>query len=76
MKRASFIGKIGKYDVYESNGKGKAGNAPSETKSIQVRLYDGPDAYLLRKSFSYTIADPLARNKALEKARKYCQENQ
>lgn len=76
MKRAEFIGNIGKYVLYESNGQGKAGNAHNETKSIQVREYHDEDAYQLKKSFSYTVDDPTAKEKALEKAKKYCQEHQ
>jgi hypothetical protein len=76
MKRSSFIGKIGKYDIYESNGKGKAGNAQNETKSIQVREYNTSEGYQLKKSFPYTVSDPLARDKAIDKAKNYGQKNQ
>jgi hypothetical protein len=76
MKKGSFIGKIGKYDLYESNGKGKAGNGHNETKSIQIREYKGADSYQLKKSFTYTVADPLAKEKALDEARTYCRDNQ
>ena len=76
MKRSKVIGNIGKFALYESNGRGKSGNATGDTKSIQVREYNPDDSYFIRKSLSYTIADPTAREKALTKAKDYCAENQ
>jgi len=76
MKQSKFIGNIGKFSLYESNGRGKSGNAQNETKSIQVREYGSDMGFKLHKSFSYMIADPTAREKALDKGKAYCKRNQ
>lgn len=76
MKKSKFIGNIGKFSLYESDGRGRSGNAANETKSIQVRKYEGTEGFTLEKSFSYILADPIAKNRALEKAKAYCQKSQ
>ncbi len=76
MKQSTFIGHIGKFAIYESNGVGKSGNATGETKSIQVRLYNNDDSYLLKKSFSFSLTKEGSYEKARQKAKEYAQSNQ
>jgi len=76
MKQAEFLGNIGNLAIYESNGVGKSGNAKGVSKSIQVRYYSADDSYMLKKSFSFNLADPEARGRALQKARNFAQQNQ
>lgn len=56
------------FHIVESTGHGKRVKGEKETNSIQVRKWLDPDSYLLKKSFSYPVADAEKKDKAVQKA--------
>lgn len=71
MKIEEYRGKM----LYESDGHGKAVKGQKATSSVQVRDYIRPGEYLLLKSISFKVGDTEARNRAIEKAKKYVDED-
>lgn len=61
------------YTIVESERHGKAVKGTKKTTSIQVREPMG-NGYLLKKQISYPIHDYDKKQKAIEKAKKYVDE--
>lgn len=62
------------YLIEESHRHGKCVKGEKKTSSIQVNLPFGNGSYLNRKNFSFPVDDLIKREKAIEKAKKFIDE--
>lgn len=59
------------YTICRSSGGGKAGKGHNKTASVQVRQSLGPDSYLLKKQFRFTVGNDGSFDRAFTKAVHY-----
>lgn len=62
------------YIIIESSRHGKAVKGTKKNSSIQVREPAGNDGYFLKKQISFPINNPVKRLAAIEKAKKFVDE--
>lgn len=64
------------FEIVESSRHGKAVKGQKIKSSIQVREPMGSDGYLLKKQIPFTAKDSIKKQMALDKAKKWVDDNQ